>query len=115
MRTILKNYTDLIARNWIIPAIDNSGAYIETETETDSNKYFYLSYVYDKYEIRLHVSRDGSFITLKKYSLADLLIGAYKEDDDTLETRIDFQSEDDLLRASQKLESLLPPAKKLFI
>jgi hypothetical protein len=125
MQIILENYVDLIAKNWIEPAIKNCAVYIETKTSTNvsyrdscANKYYYLASLHnnDKYEIRLNVARDGSScIILTKFNLADLLEGKYSNESSpnpfneaTLATRISFRCERDILDATQKLESLLP-------
>ena len=125
MQIILETYTNLIAKNWIEPAIKNCAVYIEAEMKTDvsykdscANKYYYLASLHnnDKYEIRLNVARDGSScIILTKFNLADLLKGKYSNEsssnpfnESTLATRISFRCERDILDATQKLESLLP-------
>ncbi|NDB59123.1 hypothetical protein EB001_11805, partial [bacterium] len=123
MKTILVNYTDLIAKNWVVPAINASATSIETETATETNydsdcasKSYCLSSHYnnDKYVIDIVVfdkthANNACFTNIRviKYSLDALLKGNLTNNQISNHV-IELRSESDLLQASQKLESLLP-------
>ncbi len=122
MDITLKNYANLIGKNWIEPAIQNSACEIEKEGEPtreyggdSATKVYYVSSLLknDKYEITVFLperqytrNKDTyAHVKFEAYSLNSFLMGGNKPIEDHV---IVLKTEADCLTIQKKLESWLP-------
>ncbi len=122
MDITLKNYANLIGKNWVEPAIQNSACEIEKETEAIKEygwhytfKYYYVSSLLTnhKYEISIYLpdrrytknKDEYARVQFKAYSLDSFLMNG----NDCIEAHfVRLETEADCLKIQKQLESWLP-------